>query len=132
MGRMSTRAAGPSVELLSARMASAGWPAQAWGNGPGDRYAVHEHAYDKVIVTAAGSISFTLPGTGTTLELVAGDRLDLPAGTAHGAVVGPDGVTCLEAHAARGTLSGPPRRHAGWGSGPALDVAAETAPAGTA
>jgi hypothetical protein len=27
-----------------------------------------------------------------------GDRLDLPAGTVHDAVVGPQGVVCLEAH----------------------------------
>jgi hypothetical protein len=27
-----------------------------------------------------------------------GDRLDLPAGVRHSAIVGPQGVTCLEAH----------------------------------
>jgi hypothetical protein len=30
--------------------------------------------------------------------LNAGDRIDLPANTFHNAVVGPQGVTCLEAH----------------------------------
>ena len=41
---------------------------------------------------------------GEAVELAVGDRLDLPAGTTHDAVVGPDGVTCLEAHAPAGTL----------------------------
>ena len=35
---------------------------------------------------------------GKRIDLAPGDRLDLPAGTAHSAQVGPDGVTCLEAH----------------------------------
>ena len=34
----------------------------------------------------------------TKLELPAGDRLDLPRDTRHKAVVGPEGVACLEAH----------------------------------
>ncbi len=32
------------------------------------------------------------------VELAAGDRLDLPAGTAHAATVGPDGCACIEAY----------------------------------
>ena len=42
-----------------------------------------------------------------------GDRLDLPAGTSHDAVVGPDGVTCLEAHLPAGRLPALARRPAG-------------------
>ena len=38
------------------------------------------------------------------VDLAPGDRLDLPAGTRHDAVVGPGGVTCLEAHVPAGTL----------------------------
>ena len=33
-----------------------------WSNGPGDRYAAHDHGYDKVIVVERGSIRFGLPG----------------------------------------------------------------------
>ena len=107
--------AGPrSIERVEERLAGEGLAAQPWTNGPGDRYAVHDHGYDKVLVAATGSIMFSLPGSGRTIELVAGDRLDLPAGTAHGALVGPDGVCCLEAHLPRGTLSGMPRHVPGW------------------
>ena len=49
-----------------------------WSNGPGDRYAAHEHGYDKVIVVERGSIAFGLPGDRRTVELAAGDRLELP------------------------------------------------------
>lgn len=112
---MSTRGSIPTTQALADRLAAEGLDAHAWGNGPGDRYGVHEHGFDKVLVAAVGSIAFQLPADGRTVELAAGDRLELPAGTAHGALVGPSGVTCLEAHLGRGTLHGGLRHLPGWG-----------------
>lgn len=66
-----------------------------WSNGPGYRYAAHEHPYEKVLFCVAGSITFHTPSG--DLQLRPGDRLDLPPHTRHAATVGPDGVTCLEA-----------------------------------
>jgi quercetin dioxygenase-like cupin family protein len=85
----------------------------AWANGPGERYAAHDHAYDKVIVVERGSIRFGLPATSEAVELVAGDRLDLPAGTSHDALVGSAGVACLEAHLPAGSLEALMRRSSG-------------------
>jgi hypothetical protein len=96
---------------LRARLIAEGLDPGAWSNGPGDRYGSHDHGYDKVIVVAAGSIRFGLADGGIDLE--AGDRLELPAGIAHDAVVGPSGVTCLEAHLASGSLPAPVRHAAG-------------------
>jgi quercetin dioxygenase-like cupin family protein len=93
---------------LPGRLRAEGLAAGAWSNAPGDVYAVHRHAYDKVIVCSRGSITFGLPGRGETLLLGAGDRLDLPAGIDHAATVGPSGVTCLEAHLPAGRLSRDP------------------------
>lgn len=67
-----------------------------WSNGPGDRYSAHSHAYHKVLFCALGSIRFDLPGSGEGFDLSPGDRLDIPPGTRHSAVVGPHGVTCVE------------------------------------
>jgi quercetin dioxygenase-like cupin family protein len=92
-------------ESLTARLRALGLQPSAWANGPGDRYAVHRHDYDKVIVVERGSIRFGLPATGGAVELEAGDRLDLPAGTDHDAFVGSDGVACLEAHLPAGSLA---------------------------
>jgi quercetin dioxygenase-like cupin family protein len=86
--------------------------AAPWSNGPGDRYGAHRHAYDKVIVVVNGSIAFGLPELGGTIDLHAGDRLQLPAATRHDAVAGPSGVTCLEVHLPAGSLPGLPVRHA--------------------
>jgi len=96
--------AGTSVELAD-RLRAEGLDPGSWSNGPGDRYAAHEHGYDKVLVCAAGSIRFGLPARGEVVDLAVGDRLDLPAGTAHDAVVGAEGVTCLEAHLPAGRLA---------------------------
>jgi quercetin dioxygenase-like cupin family protein len=90
---------------LRQRLIDEGLAPGLWTNGPGDRYGEHEHGYDKVIVVAAGSIRFGLPDTGGALDLETGDRLELPAGTAHDALVGPDGVDCLEAHVPAGSLA---------------------------
>ncbi len=97
-------------DTLEARLRGEGLVPYAWSNGPGDTYAPHAHGYDKVLVCADGSISFGLPARGESSELRAGDRLNLPAGTEHDAIVGPDGVTCLEAHLPAGTLDRSPRR----------------------
>ena len=89
---------------LEARLRAQGLDAGAWSNGPHDRYAAHDHGYDKVLVCASGSIRFGLPARAEVVDMAAGDRLDLPAGTVHDALVGADGVTCLEAHVPAGTL----------------------------
>jgi mannose-6-phosphate isomerase-like protein (cupin superfamily) len=68
---------------------------RSWGNGPGDRYGVHTHERPKVLFCLQGSIVFhTDEGD---VDLTAGDRLDLAAGTPHAATVGPDGCACIEA-----------------------------------
>lgn len=66
-----------------------------WSNGPAYVYGEHRHPHHKVLFCIAGSITFhTSEGD---VALGPGDRLDLPAGTAHSATVGPGGVTCMEA-----------------------------------
>jgi quercetin dioxygenase-like cupin family protein len=100
-------------EEAATRLAREGLDPGRWSNGPGDRYAAHDHGYDKVIVVERGSIRFGLPATGESLDMDAGDRLELPAGTVHDAVVGERGVACLEAHLAAGSLAGLRRHPAG-------------------
>ena len=97
--------------ILRERLVGEGLDPGAWSNDPGDRYASHDHTYDKVIVVTSGSITFGLDDGPT--ELAVGDRLELPAATAHDANVGPSGVVCLEAHLPAGTLSAVARREAG-------------------
>ena len=100
---------------VDARLRAEGLDPSPWSNGPSDRYGAHEHGYDKVIAVESGSITFGLADEEPPrkVELAAGDRIDLPAGTRHDALVGPTGVTCLEAHLPAGRLPAVARRPAG-------------------
>lgn len=88
----------PTESTLWRILTDAGLSPYSWSNGPHDIYAAHSHGYDKVIYVVRGSITFGLPQLGGEITLHAGDRLDLPAGVVHDAVVGAQGVVCLEAH----------------------------------
>lgn len=90
----------PGVAAAEARLRALGVEPYAWSNGPGDRYGAHEHAFTKLLVCAEGSITFLIGEAGEPLELAAGDGFELPAGTRHAAIVGPEGCTCLEGHRA--------------------------------
>ena len=69
---------------------------QRWRNAPGDTYAAHSHGYHKILHCLQGSITFILSES-ERYELHAGDRLDIEPHTPHAALVGPEGVTCIEA-----------------------------------
>ena len=72
-----------------------GLTAHTWSNRPGYVYGEHQHPYHKVLYCLEGSIVFHTPDE--DISLGAGDRLDLPPNTPHGATVGVNGVTCMEA-----------------------------------
>jgi quercetin dioxygenase-like cupin family protein len=85
----------PSVEALEQLFHADKMKPRWWSNAPGDRYSRHSHPYHKVLFCSRGSIVFhTDEGD---IELRPGDRLDVDPGTEHGATVGPEGVTCVEA-----------------------------------
>ena len=86
------------VAAARERLQGAGVRPHAWSNGPGDRYAAHQHTTTKLLICAEGSITFLVGSDGQPVELGAGDGFLLPAGVRHAAVVRPDGCTCLEGH----------------------------------
>lgn len=88
----------PDERALWEKMISLGLQPYRWANAAGDVYPAHHHPFRKFIYVVRGSIVFRLPETGDEFELEAGDRMDLPQGVLHDAVVGPEGVVCLEAH----------------------------------
>ncbi len=105
MGADITQGSATREQALAAFRAGACGSPRSWGNGPGDRYARHQHDEHKVLFCLRGSIVFHTDAG--DLRLTAGDRLDLPAGTAHAASVGPEGCECVEAYR-EGAHEGPP------------------------
>ncbi len=96
----------PSDEELDRAIREEGLTPHWWSNGPGDVYSLHDHPYHKVLYCAADSITFIVEPEGKRFDLRPGDRLELPAGTAHRAVVGPAGVRCVEGWRYRSGASG--------------------------
>ena len=88
----------PNAATDAERLRDAGVEPSAWSNGPNDRYDVHDHPYTKLLMCAAGSITFHVGPDATPVTLGPGDGFVLPPGTSHAAVVGPRGCTCLEGH----------------------------------
>jgi mannose-6-phosphate isomerase-like protein (cupin superfamily) len=88
----------PGVEAADRALRAEGVEPHAWSNGPGDRYAAHEHHYEKLLRCARGSVTFLVGPDAVPVELRAGEGFALPAGTRHAAVIGPHGCTCLEGH----------------------------------
>ncbi len=88
----------PTVASVADRLRAEGVEPSAWSNGPRARYAVHEHAYTKLLMCAAGSITFLVGPDAVPVRLGPGDGFVLPPGTPHAAVVGEHGCTCLEGH----------------------------------
>jgi len=88
----------PTAATVDRRLREEGVEPYAWSNGPGDRYGAHVHGYTKLLMCAAGSITFRIGDAGEEVDLRPGEGFVLPAGTPHAAVVGPAGCTCLEGH----------------------------------
>jgi uncharacterized RmlC-like cupin family protein len=83
----------PADDLM-ARLRREADGCHSWSNAAGDRYAEHTHPYEKILYCVSGSIRFTLRDR--EVRLGPGDRMVLPPGTPHGAVVGPQGCSCIE------------------------------------
>jgi quercetin dioxygenase-like cupin family protein len=86
----------PSAQTVERRLREEGVVPYAWSNGPHDRYDEHRHGYTKLLMCAAGSITFRIAGE--ELLLRPGEGFVLPPDTPHAAIVGQDGCTCLEGH----------------------------------
>lgn len=68
-------------------------------NNPNDTYFAHKHNYHKVVYVVRGTVTFHLPVLKKKFVLIAGDRLDLPAGIVHSVEIGPEGAVFLEGRA---------------------------------
>jgi mannose-6-phosphate isomerase-like protein (cupin superfamily) len=73
----------------------AGMHPDPWSAGPGTDFAVHTHERTKHLYCVSGSIAFWGP-TFDRLELGPGEGVVIPSGTAHHAMVGAEGVSCVE------------------------------------
>lgn len=89
----------PTLSAITRQMQKEGLRPYVWDNTPNYRYAVRTHGYNKVMYVIEGNIEVTLPDSNQRVKLRAGDRLEIPAGVRHGAIIGSSGAKCVEAAA---------------------------------
>lgn len=85
----------PTEELLRARLAADGYQAVKWSNEPATGYPPHIHVYPELLWLVSGSLTVILPAEKRMLELLPGDRVEMPRGIAHGTMAGADGAVYL-------------------------------------
>ncbi len=89
----------PTLSLITRQMQKETLRPYVWENTPNYRYAVRCHGYKKIMYVVQGVLEVTLPDSNERVKLRAGDRIEIPAGVRHGAIIGSTGAKCVEAAA---------------------------------
>lgn len=87
----------PTLSVITRQMQKEKLRPYVWDNTPNYRYAVRTHGYKKVMYVVEGTIEVTLPDSNQRIKMRAGDRVEIPAGVRHGAIIGSSGAKCVEA-----------------------------------
>ncbi len=86
----------PTEAALIQQMRDEGLQPSRWANTARTIYHANTNDHHKVIYVVSGSVILGFRIIGEPTILTAGDRLSLPAGIEYNAVVGDEGVVCLE------------------------------------
>lgn len=85
----------PSEEAIRAQLVTAGYGVVKWTSEPVTGYPPHAHIYPETMWVVAGSLTLILPANDKLLELLPGDRVEVPQGVLHGVMAGEEGATYL-------------------------------------
>lgn len=91
----------PTLSAITRQMQREQLRPYFWENAPNYRYGIRSHGYAKVMYVIEGTLELTFPETNARVRLRAGDRIEIPAGILHGAIIGSSGAKCVEAALAR-------------------------------
>ena len=85
----------PTEEGIRERLAAEGYGVVRWANEPATGYPAHAHIYPETMWMISGSLTVILPTDRRLLELLPGDRIEVPAGILHGVMAGAEGAVYL-------------------------------------
>lgn len=85
----------PAEESIRERLNSEGYGVVMWRIEPATGYPPHAHIYPETMWVIAGSLTVVLPADGRLIELLPGDRIEMPQGLLHGIMAGADGAAYL-------------------------------------
>jgi quercetin dioxygenase-like cupin family protein len=85
----------PVEDALRGRLVEGGYGVVRWANEPATGYPPHAHIYPELLWLISGSLTVILPAENRMLELMPGDRIEVPQGVVHGTMAGADGAVYL-------------------------------------
>ena len=85
----------PSEEAIREQLTAEGYGVVRWTNEPATGYPPHAHIYPETMWVVSGNLTVVLPADSRLLELLPGDRVEIPQGVLHGVMAGPEGATYL-------------------------------------
>jgi quercetin dioxygenase-like cupin family protein len=85
----------PVEDDLRNELGAQGYQALKWSSEPGQVYLAHAHIYPELLWVLRGSVTVVLAASRRMLELGPGDRIEMPPGTMHALLAGPDGAEYL-------------------------------------
>jgi hypothetical protein len=85
----------PTHQTITQQMAREGLRPYTWTQGPNFRDGVRSHGYSKVLYCVEGVLEIVLPDINQRITLRPGDRVELPRGVRHAAIIGPRGARCV-------------------------------------
>jgi hypothetical protein len=87
----------PEENSIISILESEEFSTEVWSADAGTNKDPQALDYNRSMVVVSGMIRITLPESVEEFaDLMAGDRIDIPANTAHGILVGPAGVRVVE------------------------------------
>ena len=85
----------PNLAALREQLTAEGFQVITWDSEPAEGFPPHMHIYPELLWVVAGDLTILLPDEKRMIELMPGDRIELPAGIVHGMMAGAEGATYL-------------------------------------
>ncbi|MCU0508611.1 MAG: cupin domain-containing protein [Anaerolineae bacterium] len=85
----------PVEQEIRDRLTSEGYGVVKWNSEGATGYGPHAHIYPETMWVIEGSVTVALPTDGRLIELLPGDRIEIPQGVLHAVVAGAEGAAYL-------------------------------------
>ena len=85
----------PTEAGIRERLAAEGYAAVRWDSAPITGYGPHAHIYPETLWVVEGSVTVALPAESRLIELLPGDRIEIPQGLLHALLAGAEGAVYL-------------------------------------
>ena len=85
----------PTEQGIRDRLAAEGYGVVRWNSEPATGYGPHAHIYPETTWVIEGSLTVALPADSRLIELLPGDRIEVPQGTLHAVIAGEEGAVYL-------------------------------------